>query len=122
VLNASYISPNLRFEVDGAFATTKFVENQVEHDHSGAAWDANRLQVLWDSVALSAEFAISLHKQATVAAVPYGVGLDLNGPGRNVTAEEYGNVLTAFPHLNFYTGVKDAVIALCVQKPTSTYG
>lgn len=124
MLNASYISPDLRFEVDGAIAATNFVEDQVAHNHPHAdsAWDANRLQLLWDSVALSAEFGLAFHKQATVAAVPYGVELDLKGPGRNVTDTEYGNVMAAFPRLNFISGVNQTFVALCVQKPNSTYG
>ncbi|KAF2786107.1 hypothetical protein K505DRAFT_400077 [Melanomma pulvis-pyrius CBS 109.77] len=72
VLNASFISPNLRFEVDGAFAATNFVEDQVTHTHDGVDWDANRLQLLWDSIAISSEFAIALYKQATVAAQAFG--------------------------------------------------
>jgi hypothetical protein len=121
-LNASFISSNLRFEVDGASAATNFVEDQVAQNHGGSAWDAHRLQLLWDSVALSAEFGIALYKQPTVAAVAYGVGIDLTGPDKGVTSAEYENVLTAFPKLNFISGVNQTLIALCVQKPNSTYG
>ncbi|KUJ23579.1 uncharacterized protein LY89DRAFT_693620 [Mollisia scopiformis] len=65
VLNASFISSDRRFEVDSAFATTDFVENQVAHGDAESAWDAHRLQLLFDSVLLSSESKFSLYKQAT---------------------------------------------------------
>ena len=73
VLNAPWISPDRRFEVDGAFAATDFVEGQVANDDADSAWNANRLQLLWDSIVLSSEPKISLYKQTTVAAVTDGV-------------------------------------------------
>jgi len=122
VLNASWVSPDRRFEVDGAFAATDFVESQVAHSDAGSAWDANRLQLLWDSVVLSSEAKISLYKQATVASVTYGVGIDLTGPDNGVTIAEYNNVLAAFPKLNFLLGLNQTFVALCATKPASTYG
>ncbi|KAH6662064.1 hypothetical protein B0J14DRAFT_611169 [Halenospora varia] len=121
VLNASFISPDRRFEVDGAFAATDFVESQVAHDDAGSAWDAHRLQLLWDSVVLSSEAKISLYKEATVASVTYGVGIDLTGPDNGVTSTEYENVVAAFPKLNFLPGVNQTLVALCATKPASTY-
>jgi len=122
VLNASFISHDLRFEVDGAFAATGFVEGQVAHDDAGSNWDAHRLQLLWDSVALSSEFKFSFYKEATVASVAYGVEIDLLGADRNVTSTEYYNVIAAFPKLNFLPGVNQSLVALCATKPNSTYG
>jgi len=122
VLNASWITPDRRFEVDGAFAATDFVEGQVAHQDGGSTWDANRLQLLWDSVVLSSEFKISLYKQATVASVTYGVLIDLTGPDNGVTSAEYDNVVTAFPKLNFVSGVNETLVQLCATKPASTYG
>jgi len=121
VLNASWISPDRRFEIDGAFAATDFVEGQIAHDDACSAWDAHRLQLLWDSVALSSEAKISLYKEATVASVTYGVGIDLTGPDNGVTSAEYDNVVAAFPKLNFLPGINQTVVALCVTKPASTY-
>jgi hypothetical protein len=126
VLNASWIHPDRRFEVDGAFAATDFVESHLAHDHDNhsncSAWDAHRLQLLWDSVVLSSEAKISLYKEATVAAVTYGVGIDLTGLDFGVTEVEYDNVVAAFPLLNFLPGVNQTFVALCATKPASTYG
>ncbi|KAH8886595.1 hypothetical protein GQ53DRAFT_784867 [Thozetella sp. PMI_491] len=67
VLNASWITKDRRFEVDSAAATTDFVEHQVSNNGEGAAWDAHRLQLLFDSVLLSSEYRFSLYKEPTVA-------------------------------------------------------
>ncbi|PMD50914.1 uncharacterized protein K444DRAFT_546029 [Hyaloscypha bicolor E] len=72
VLNASWVSHDRRFEVDSAFAATDFVEGQVVHAPEGSAWDAHRLQLLFDSVLLSSEPKFSLYKEATVASQPFG--------------------------------------------------
>lgn len=71
---------------------------------------------------LSSEAKISLYKQATVASVTYGVGIDLTGPDNGVTIAEYNNVLAAFPKLNFLLGLNQTFVALCATKPASTYG
>jgi hypothetical protein len=122
VLNAPWISPDLRFEVDSASTATDFVEHHVSHDHAASAWDANRLQLLFDSVLLSSEPALAFYKQSTVASVVYGVLVDLNGPARNVTTAEYDNVIAAFPFLDFLPGVNRTLVELCVKKRNTTYG
>jgi hypothetical protein len=121
-LNASFITHDRRFEIDGAFAATDFVECQVAHDDEGSAWDANRLQLLWDSIALSSESKISLYKQATVASVTYGVAIDLLGVDYGLTSAEYDKVVAAFPYLNFITGINQTFVDLAATKPNSTYG
>jgi len=128
VLNGSWISHDRRFEVDAAIATTDFVERQVPN-HGGegaAAWDANRLQLLFDSVLLSSEPKFSLYKQPTVAAVVQGVLIDLQGlaitSAYGITDTEYNNVEEAFPRLNFITAVNATLVELCTTKRNTTYG
>jgi hypothetical protein len=126
VLNGSWISHDRRFEVDAAIATTDFVEGQVAKDGEGFAWDANRLQLLFDSVLLSSEPKFSLYKQPTVATVVQGVLIDLEGaalyPSLGITASEYGNVEAAFPRLDFITAVNATLVQLCTTKANTTYG
>jgi hypothetical protein len=122
VFNASCVSHDRRFEVDSAFAATDFVEGQVVHEPEGSAWDAHRLQLLFDSVLLSSEPKFSLYKEATVASVVSGVVIDLTGADNGVTSAEYNNVVAAFPKLNFLPGVNQTVVALCATKPNTTYG
>jgi hypothetical protein len=122
VLKAPWISQDRRFEVDSAFAATDFVEGQVAHDDGGSAWDAHRLQLLFDSVLLSSEPKFSLYKEATVASVVSGVVIDLTGRDDGVTIAEYNNVVAAFPKLNFLPGVNQTIVTLCASKPNTTYG
>jgi hypothetical protein len=118
VLNATWITPDRRFEVDAAFAATDFVETQV----SDPDWNSHRLQLLFDAVLLSSEPKFSQYKEATVAAVVDGVLIDLGGPIDNVTTSEYNKVIEAFPKLNFLSGVNETLVQLCVQKPNTTWG
>ena len=123
ILNATWITPDRRFEVDAAAAATGFVEGQVaRQQNTSSAWDAHRLQLLFDSVLLSSEPKFSLFKEATVATTVSGVLIDLEGPIDNVTSDEYNKVLAAFPKLDFITGVNQTLVNLCVQKPSTTYG
>lgn len=123
VFNASWITPDRRFEVDSANAATNFVEDHIGHDHAEvAAWDANRLQLLFDSVLLSSEGKFALYKQATVAALFDGVLIDLSAPDLNVTTAEYESVIAAFPKLDFLPGVNQTLITLCTTKASTTYG
>jgi len=126
VLNGSWISPDRRFEVDSAAATTDFVEHHVSNHGEGAAWDANRLQLLFDSVLLSSEYRFSLYKQPTVAVLVTGVLVDLEGlasiAAYRITNAEYYNVEAAFPRLDFITAVNTTLVQLCTAKPNSTYG
>ncbi|EHK97801.1 hypothetical protein M7I_6462 [Glarea lozoyensis 74030] len=66
VLNATWISHDLRFEVDSSNRATQFVEETAKHHGTSSAWDANRLQLLYDAILLSSEPKFSLYKQATV--------------------------------------------------------
>ncbi|KAK2603383.1 hypothetical protein N8I77_009847 [Diaporthe amygdali] len=125
VLNGSWISQDRRFEVDSAAATTDFVEHQVSNDGEGAEWDANRLQLLFDSVLLHSEYRFSLYKQPTVAVLASGVLVELQGlaslAAYGITSAEYYNVEAAFPRLNFIAGVNTTLVQLCIAKPNSTY-
>ncbi|PQE25407.1 cyanamide hydratase protein [Rutstroemia sp. NJR-2017a BBW] len=120
VLNATWISPDRRFEVDSAFAATDFVELHAHNSSSG--WDAHRLQLLFDSILLSSEPKFALYKEPTVAAVVGGVLIDLQGAGDAITEEEYEGVVEAFPKGDFLSGVNRTLVELCVAKPNSTYG
>jgi hypothetical protein len=122
VLNATWISHDLRFEVDSSIRATEFVEETAKHDGTSFAWNANRLQLLYDAILLSSEPKFSLYKQATVKVLVEGVLLDLGKPDYGVTIAEYQGVEAAFPPLNFITGVNHTLVQLCVQKPNSTFG
>jgi hypothetical protein len=92
---------------------TDFVEGQVAHEHKGSTGDANRSQLLFDSVLLSSEPKFSLYKRATVTSVVSSVVIDSTGADDGVTSAKYKNVVAAFPKLNFLPGADQTVVALC---------
>jgi hypothetical protein len=115
--NSTLVSPDRRFEVDGAIAARAFIRS---HDR-GRSWEERRVQLVWDAIALHAETKISLFKEAEVRAVALGIGLDFSGPALGVTQEEYDAVVKEFPKEGLVDSVVDTFSWLCRTKPESTY-
>ncbi|KAK0712365.1 hypothetical protein B0T26DRAFT_649868 [Lasiosphaeria miniovina] len=113
-----FVTPDRRFEVDGAFAARDFV---LGNKASSKAWDERRVQLLWDSIALHTEPAISYYKELVVATVSKGIQMDFAGPAFGVTQAEYAAVLRQFPNADLKKGVNETIIWLCQTKPASTY-
>jgi hypothetical protein len=112
------ISPDRRFEVDGAMAARAFIRAHED----GKNWDERRVQLVWDSIALHTERRISYFKELDVQVTSKGIKLDFDGPELGVTKEEYDNVLQEFPNMDLKNGVNESIIWLCQTKPSSTYG
>lgn len=112
------ITPDRRFEVDGAFAAREFIEGHED----GSTWDDRRLQLVWDSIALHAIPSIADFKEIDVQVVSQGIRMDFFGPLYGVKQEDYDRVNEAFPKDTFLDGVDDAIIWLCQSKPATTFG
>ncbi|EHK21617.1 uncharacterized protein TRIVIDRAFT_152102 [Trichoderma virens Gv29-8] len=115
--NSPVVSPDRRFEVDGAFAARKFVE---EHE-IGQTWDSHRLQLLWDSIALHATFTIADYKEFEVQLVSKGAVTDFTGPVYPITQLDWDTLVAQFPRTNFGTNFNESIIHLCMNKPNTTY-
>ncbi|EHK50733.1 hypothetical protein TRIATDRAFT_260902 [Trichoderma atroviride IMI 206040] len=115
--NSAIVSPDRRFEVDGAFAATKFVK---EHQ-DGQTWDSQRLQLLWDSVALHSTFTIADYKELEVQFVSKGAVEDFVGPSLPVTLPDWKTLTEQFPRTNFSNNFNESIIHLCMTKPNTTY-
>jgi hypothetical protein len=115
---SNIVSPDRRFEVDGAIAARDFIRGN-EH---GKKWEERRVQLVWDAIALHTERKIAFFKEAEVQLVSKGIGLDFDGPGLGVTPEEYAAVVKVFPKDGFQTTLNNTIIWLCQTKPASTYG
>jgi hypothetical protein len=116
--NSAIISPDRRFEVDGAFAATKFVQEHQE----GQTWDSQRLQLLWDSIALHSTFTIANYKELEVQLVSKGAVEDFVGPSLPVTTPDWKVLTEQFPRTNFSGNFNESIIHLCMTKPNTTYG
>ena len=123
--NPSLISPDKRFEVDGANAARGFVQEHIAADTSSSSkWSDHRLSLLWDAIALHTTPSISLHKQPEVAVVCMGITSDFLGPnmpGGLITVDEYKETVRAYPRLGFAGELKGIMCGLCRDKPETTY-
>lgn len=113
------VSSDRRFEVDGAIVAADFIHS---HSHGGSAWDENRVQLVWDSIALHTQVSIYTYKQDTVAVTGTGIQMDFGGPAAGVTQQEYDTVAAAYPKAGFDAGVNQTLTWLCQTKPKTTYG
>ncbi|KAI1813274.1 hypothetical protein GGS20DRAFT_491498 [Poronia punctata] len=112
--NSSVISPDRRFEVDGAVAAGRFLATHTK-------WDDHRIQLVWDSIALHTQESIFRYKQDTVLVTGEGIQMDFRGASAGVTEEEYDAVLRAFPKTRFRETVNETFVWLCESKPETTY-
>ncbi|KAK7926924.1 hypothetical protein PG985_003922 [Apiospora marii] len=119
---SSFVSPDRRFEVDGAIASRDFL-SQYQHNHNatGAPWDRRRTQLVWDAIALHSTDSIHKYKEAEVRVVGQGIWMDFEGPRLGVTAAEYAAVVAEFPQAGFRSGANETFVWLCASKPTTTY-
>ncbi|KAH8890532.1 hypothetical protein GQ53DRAFT_650439 [Thozetella sp. PMI_491] len=117
--NPQFVTSDRRFEVDGAFAARDF----VAHNHNSSHWDDRRLQLVWDGIALHAEHTISIYKEPSVQVTTNGVWMDFlfNPLDFGITSDEHDPVVSAFPHLDLYSGFNSSFIWLCQNKPSATY-
>ncbi|KAH6640562.1 hypothetical protein F5144DRAFT_560856 [Chaetomium tenue] len=113
-----FFSVDRRFEVDGAYAARGFIRGHRD----GVKWGEERVQRVWDGIALHAEPRFALHKEADVVAIYWGNELDFGEPRLGITGEEHAAVLAAFPRLENQTQrVLEGITWNCRYKPLSTY-
>ncbi|KAK3368733.1 hypothetical protein B0H63DRAFT_80781 [Podospora didyma] len=115
--NSRLVSPDRRFEVDGAIAARDFIRDHRD----GRRWDEHRVQLVWDAIALHTEQKYALYKEPDVAAVSTGIFMDFAGPSNGVTQAQYAAVVAGFPNDGLRDSVKDIFSWLCRTKPVSTY-
>ncbi|KAK4215575.1 hypothetical protein QBC37DRAFT_418877 [Rhypophila decipiens] len=124
--NSHIVSPDRRFEVDGAIAARDFLKAQLQNNlfsyANGKKWTAQRIQLVWDAIALHTQASIAYYKEPEVEVVAKGIAMDFQGPGYGVTREEYARVLREFPNDDMRKGVNETIIWLCGTKPGSTFG
>lgn len=113
------VSPDKRFEVDGADAARNFLRAEAPD------WDERRLQLVWDAIALHTTGSIVFYKEKEVQAVAYGIWADFQGPdkvkGGLLTWDEYNAVVDELPRLNLMRGVKHMMCFFCETKPATTF-
>ncbi|MEU3509836.1 HD domain-containing protein [Streptomyces longwoodensis] len=109
----AYRSPDERFEVDGADAARRFL---VEH-----RVPAERVDVVWDAIALHTNTGVATRKRPEIAMVALGSGLDFSGNGlQQIPSGTREEILAAFPRKGFKQDALSTILSLCRTKPLST--
>jgi len=114
-LTPHYSSPDKRFEVDGADAAREFLKS---HGLPGAS-----LQLVWDTIALHTTIGIAEHKEAEVALMYSGVGLDVMGEGyEHLSPENREAITAAFPRSGFKQSIIPTFFSGFAHKTDTTFG
>ena len=110
-----YSSPDLRFEVDGANAARDFLKSHGLPKES--------LQLVWDTIALHTSIGIAEHKEAEVALMYSGVGLDVMGEGyKNLSEAHREEIIHAFPRNDFKKNIIPTFFSGFEHKTETTFG
>lgn len=110
-----FSSENLRFEVDGANAARDFLRSH--------GLPEEKLQLVWDTVALHTTIGIAEHKENEVALMYSGVGLDVMGEGYEHLSDEHRNeIVQAFPRNDFKNKIIPTFFGGFEHKTETTFG
>jgi hypothetical protein len=114
-LIAGHRSADERFEIDGANAARRFLqEHGVPEDD---------VMTVWESIALHTTPEIPRYKQAEVELVSAGVELDVLGIGfDDLPRDVRDEVVAAHPRTGFKEGIVDAFADGMRLKPDTAFG
>ncbi|MFJ4953784.1 HD domain-containing protein [Streptomyces sp. NPDC088760] len=108
----AYQTPNEHFEVDGADAARNFLR--------GRRMPAERVEVVWDAIALHTNVGVASRKRPEIGIVSVGSGLDFTGTGlQQIPADALAEILAVFPRAGFKQDALDNILSLCRTKPMS---
>lgn len=116
--HSPFVSPNRRFEVDGAMAAREFLRLHPD----GVNWSEARVQRVWDAIALHTERSIAYYKEADVQIVSRGIAADFAQGVEGVDPGAYEAVLRTFPRGDLKNAVNETLVWLCETKAVATYG
>lgn len=120
------LSKDKRFEVDGANIARDFIDSQPIRE----TWGQDKIQRMWDGIALHATPSIAQFGAPEVALIHLGVIADFVGPsialhsGESglVLVNEYHAVMKLFPRAGFNSeGFKEIMCQICHEKAETTY-
>ncbi len=99
-----------RFDVDGADLAARFLGEQ--------GVSPERIEVVWDAIALHLCHEIALRKRPEIALVTAGAGFDLSADGPYTLPAGYADrVHAALPRLHAAAVLFDAVVGQALTKP-----
>ncbi|MBO9202184.1 MULTISPECIES: HD domain-containing protein [Niastella] len=114
-LTPHYSSADKRFEVDGANAARDFLK--------GHGLPPSSLQLVWDTIALHTTIGVAEYKEAEVALLYSGVGLDVMGEGyQELTEENREAIIKQFPRNGFKKNIIPTFFDGFKHKTDTTFG
>lgn len=112
------ITPDKRFEVDGANAAREFLRSKAP------SWDHHKQQLVWDSIALHSTPSFAAYKEVEVAAASIGIIADFSGPNDvsapGLTWDEWNTIVEELPRSGFRDEVQRIAVHLCQTKKATT--
>ncbi|KAF8583109.1 hypothetical protein K439DRAFT_1634691 [Ramaria rubella] len=126
-----HVSPERRFEVDGAISAVSFLKAQ--HGNGGdlhsiepAEHFKQKLRELtvWDAVAMHTTPSLAHYTVPEVAYCQRGIAVDFVGRGLELlpdAAATFGAILAEYPHLEMKDGFRECLCTLARNKPQTTY-
>jgi hypothetical protein len=115
-LTASYSSPDLRFEVDGANAAGDFLR--------GYGVPERDIEDVWTAIALHTTPGVPEHMRPTIALVTAGVEMDVLGIAYDKFSHEHRDHVCAHHprEANFKESIIDHFANGIIKKPLTTFG
>src|SRR5271168_4541856 len=112
-LTDRYTAEN-RFEVDGANAARSFL--------TGRGISTQKMQIVWDAIALHTTRSIALHKEPEVVMTHSGVAADVFGLGLDrIPPDKQRGILAEFPRLAFKNQIKTCLCNIVRRKPQTSF-
>jgi hypothetical protein len=105
-----FMSPDARYELDGADAAAQFLRGWGRSDRE--------IELVWDAIALHTNPTIAVRKAPEIALIALGAGLDVAGNGYDqIQPADMATILAAYPRLDFKQAAVEGMIEQCERKP-----
>ncbi|KAI1179496.1 hypothetical protein F4777DRAFT_600343 [Nemania sp. FL0916] len=116
--NSPWVSPDKRFEIDGALGAVKFVKSHKDAKN----WDAFRFEKLYDGIALHASPGLQEGKNLDSKTILASIGYD-NPGARNpaIPEDKFNSIVAGLPNQDITFGTNQTWVWLCATKPEATY-
>ncbi|KAI1269282.1 hypothetical protein F5Y18DRAFT_180440 [Xylariaceae sp. FL1019] len=116
-----WVSQEQRFEVDSGKGAVDFVKSKKCSNRT-SAWDAVRLEKLYDGIALQTEGSIVSQKNIDTFWVYQSVLFEFPGPRNPLIPEaDWNQILVDYPNDYLYRGSNATFTWMAEHKPTGTY-
>ncbi|KAI1745557.1 hypothetical protein F4680DRAFT_106802 [Xylaria scruposa] len=116
--NSPWISPDMRFEVDGALGATKFVKGHKDAKN----WDPVRLEKVYDGIVMHGSPGLQVGKNLDVQWILKSISFDNPGARDPAIPEaQYKSVLAGLPADDIGHGTNETWVWLAATKPVATY-